>query len=102
MVVLLDNLNNIRIQMDNEISNLKEHITDKFKAHEDLEAVRHQRINELLDHYNKEIEGNEGTIRRVHSRVDQIETKIKTVQGMGTVIATALGAAAAWLGITGK
>ena len=47
--------------MDNEISNLKEHITDKFKAHEDLEAVRHQRINELLDHYNKEIEGNEGT-----------------------------------------
>jgi len=27
--------------MENEISNLKEHITDKFKAHEDLEAVRH-------------------------------------------------------------
>lgn len=86
--------------MDNDLINLKEHITDKFKAHEDLEAVRHQRINELLDHYNKEIEGNEGTIRRVHSRVDKIETKIKTVQGMGTAVATALGACAAWFGIS--
>mgnify|MGYP003137509938 CR=1 FL=1 len=85
-----------------EIKNLKEHITEKFKAHEDLEAVRHQRINELLDHYNKEIEDNEGTIRRVHSRVDQIETQIKTVRGVGTAIATALGAAAAWIGLTSK
>jgi len=85
-----------------EIKNLKEHITEKFKAHEDLEAVRHQRINELLDHYNKEIENNEGTIRRVHSRVDQIETQIKTVRGVGTAIATALGAAAAWIGLTSK
>ena len=85
-----------------EIQPLKEHITDKFKALEDLEAVRHQRINELLDHYNKEIEDNEGTIRRVHSRVDQIETQIKTVKGVGTAIATTLGAAAAWLGLTTK
>ena len=88
--------------MDNELVNLKEHITDKFKAHEDMEALRHKRINELLDHYNKEIEDNEGTIRRVHSRVDQIETQIKTVRGVGTAIATALGAAAAWIGITAK
>jgi len=85
-----------------EIQTLKEHINDKFKAHEDLEAVRHQRINELLDHYNKEIEDNEGTIRRVHSRVDKIETQIKTVRGVGTAIATALGAAAAWIGLTSK
>ena len=85
--------------MDNDLINLKEHITDKFKSHEDLEAVRHQRINELLEHYNKEIEDNEGTIRRIHSRVDKIETKIKTVQGIGTAVATALGACAAWLGI---
>ena len=88
--------------MDTELSNLKEHITEKFKAHEDMEALRHKRINELLDHYNKEIEDNEGTIRRVHSRVDQIETQIKTVRGVGTAIATALGAAAAWIGITAK
>ena len=88
--------------MDNELVNLKEHITDKFKAHEDMEALRHKRINELLDHYNKEIEDNEGTIRRVHSRVDKIETQIKTVKGVGTAIATALGAAAAWLGLTTK
>ena len=88
--------------MDTELSNLKEHITEKFKSHEDMEALRHKRINELLDHYNKEIEDNEGTIRRVHSRVDRIETQIKTVRGVGTAIATALGAAAAWIGITAK
>ena len=88
--------------MTEEIQSLKEHITEKFKSHEELEALRHKRIDELLEHYNKEIEDNEGTIRRVHSRVDQIETKIKTVQGIGTAIATALGAAAAWLGLTTK
>ena len=88
--------------MTEEIHSLKEHITEKFKSHEDLEALRHKRIDELLEHYNKEIEDNEGTIRRVHSRVDQIETQIKTVRGVGTAIATALGAAAAWLGLTGK
>ena len=88
--------------MMEEIQSLKAHITEKFKNHEEIEALRHKRINELLDHYNKEIEDNEGTIRRVHSRVDKIETKIKTVQGIGTAIATALGAAAAWLGLTTK
>ena len=88
--------------MTEEIQSLKEHITEKFKTHEEIEALRHKRINELLDHYNKEIEGNEGTIRRVHTRVDRIETKIKTVQGIGTAIATAFGAVAAWLGMTAK
>ena len=86
--------------MTEEIQSLKEHITEKFKSHEELEALRHKRIDELLEHYNKEIEDNEGTIRRVHSRVDQIETQIKTVRGVGTAIATALGAAAAWIGLT--
>ena len=81
---------------------LREFINDKFNSHEEIEALRHKRINELLDHYNKEIEDNEGTIRRVHSRVDKIETQIKTVRGVGTAIATALGAAAAWIGLTSK
>ena len=85
-----------------EIQSLKEHITEKFKNHEEIEALRHKRINELLDHYNKEIEGNEGTIQRIHTRVDRIDTKIKTVQGVGTARATALGAVAAWLGMTTK
>ena len=85
-----------------EIQSLKEHITEKFKNHEEIEALRHKRINELLDHYNKEIEGNEGTIQRIHTRVDRIDTKIKTVQGVGTALATALGAVAAWLGMTTK
>ena len=88
--------------MTEEIQSLKEHITEKFKNHEEIEALRHKRINELLDHYNKEIENTEGAIRRVHNRVDRIETKIKTVQGIGTAVATALGAAAAWLGLTTK
>ena len=88
--------------MIEEIQNLKEHITEKFKNHEEIEALRHKRINELLDHYNKEIEGNEGTIQRIHTRVDRIDTKIKTVQGLGTAVATALGAVAAWLGMTTK
>ncbi len=85
-----------------EMHTLKEHINEKFKAHEDLEALRHKRIDELLEHYNKEIEDNEGTIKRIHTRVDRIDTKIKTVQGIGTAIATALAAAAAWIGMTTK
>ena len=85
-----------------EMHTLKEHINEKFKAHEDLEALRHKRIDELLEHYNREIEDNEGTIKRIHTRVDRIDTKIKTVQGIGTAIATALAAAAAWIGMTTK
>jgi hypothetical protein len=46
------------------------------------------------------VDSNEETIKRVHTRVDRIDTKIKTVQGLGTAIATALGAAAAWIGLT--
>ena len=88
--------------MNEEIQNLKDHINEKFKSHEELEALRHKRIDELLNHYNKEIEDNEGTIQRIHTRVDRIDTKIKTVQGVCTALATALGAVAAWLGMTTK
>ena len=88
--------------MNEEMQNLKDHINEKFKSHEELEALRHKRIDELLNHYNKEIEDNEGTIQRIHTRVDRIDTKIKTVQGIGTAVATALGAVAAWLGMTAK
>ena len=85
--------------MSEEQSGLKEFINDKFNAHEDLEALRFKRIDELLTHFSKEVDSNEETIKRVHTRVDRIETKIKTVQGMGTAVATALGAVAAWLGM---
>ena len=84
------------------MQNLKDHINEKFKSHEELEALRHKRIDELLNHYNKEIEDNEGTIQRIHTRVDRIDTKIKTVQSLGTAVATAFGAFAAWFGINGK
>jgi len=85
--------------MSEEHYELKEFINDKFNAHEDLEALRFKRIDELLTQFGKEVDSNEDTIKRVHTRVDRIETRIKTVQGMGTAIATALGGVAAWLGM---
>tara|TARA_Y100001951_G_scaffold1139_1_gene752 strand:+ start:602 stop:868 length:267 start_codon:yes stop_codon:yes gene_type:complete len=88
--------------MSEEHYELKEFINEKFNAHEDLEALRFKRIDELLTHFGKEVESNEETIKRIHTRVDRIETRIKTVQSMGTAVATALGAAAAWLGLNGK
>ena len=81
------------------LSELKEFIENKFSAHEELEALRFKRIDELITSFGKEIDSNEETIKRVHTRVDRIETKIKTVQGIGTAVATVLGAIAAWLGI---
>ena len=81
------------------LTDLKEFIEDKFTNHEELEALRFKRIDELITSFGKEIDSNEETIKRVHTRVDRIETKIKTVQGIGTAVATLLGAVAAWLGI---
>lgn len=80
-----------------DIDGLKEHIDSKFKNHEEMDSLRHSRINELLANYSREIEHNEETIKRVHTRVDRIETKIKTVTGVGTTIATILGGVAAWI-----
>ena len=60
--------------MDNEIKNLKEFIHEKFESHEELEALRFKRIDELLSQYGRESETNQQTIKRVHSRVDQIQT----------------------------
>jgi len=79
---------------------LREFINDKFNAHEDLEALRFKRIDELLTQFGKEVDSNEETIKRVHTRVDRIETRIKTVQGMGTVIGGILAAVATWLGMS--
>jgi uncharacterized membrane protein len=83
----------------NTNNELKEFINEKFNNHEELEALRFKRIDELITSFGKEIDSNEETIKRVHTRVDRIETKIKTVQGMGAAVATLLGAVAAWLGI---
>ena len=86
----------------NPTNDLKEFIQEKFSNHEELEKLRFKRIDELLAHFQGEVKGNEDTIKRVHTRVDRIETKIKTVQGIGTAVATAFGAVAAWLGMTTK
>ena len=88
--------------MSDESHELKEFINDKFNSHEDLEALRFKRIDELLTQFGKEVDSNEDTIKRVHTRVDRIDTRIKTVQGMGTAVATVLGAVAAWFGLNTK
>tara|TARA_R100000656_G_scaffold98301_1_gene71331 strand:+ start:129 stop:428 length:300 start_codon:yes stop_codon:yes gene_type:complete len=88
------------MSINKTVDSLKEFINEKFDNHEELEALRFKRIDELITSFGKEIDSNEETIKRVHTRVDRIETRIKTVQGMGTAVATALGAVAAWLGMT--
>ena len=88
--------------MDNEIKNLKEFIHEKFESHEELEALRFKRIDELLSQYNRESETNQQTIKRVHSRVDQIQTSYKTLKGVGTFIVTTLTAVGVWFGMSNK
>ena len=85
--------------MDNEIKNLKEFIHEKFESHEELEALRFKRIDELLTQYGKESEGNAKTIVRVHQRVDQIQTSYKTLKSVGTFIVASLTAVGAWFGL---
>ena len=88
--------------MENEIKNLKEFIHEKFESHEELEALRFKRIDELLSQYGKESESNQQTIKRVHSRVDQIQTSYKTLKGVGMFIVASLAAVGSWFGITNK
>ena len=66
--------------MEKEIQTLKEFIHEKFESHEELEALRFKRIDELLSQYGKESEGNSETIKRVHIRVDRIEQSYKTLR----------------------
>ena len=88
--------------MDNEITNLKEFIHEKFSNHEEMESLRFKRIDELLTHFGQEVDSNEETIKRVHTRVDRLETQIKTVKSFGTGIATLLGGIGAWMGLNNK
>ena len=85
--------------MDIEIKNLKEFIHEKFESHEELEALRFKRIDELLSQYGKESETNQQTIKRVHSRVDQIQTSYKTLKGVGMFIVASLTAVGGWFGL---
>ena len=84
---------------DQNYKNLKDYIGERFENHEELEALRFKRIDELLSLYSKESESNAKTIVRIHQRVDRIEQSIKTVKGVGTFIVTALTGLGAWLGL---
>ena len=88
--------------MDNEITNLKEFIHEKFESHEELESLRFKRIDELLSLYSKESDGNAKTIVRVHQRVDQIQTSYKTLKAVGMFVVASLTAVGAWFGISNK
>jgi|TARA_B100001971_G_C17644623_1_gene265055 archaellum component FlaC len=88
--------------MEDQIKNLKDYIGERFENHEQLEALRFQRIDELITQFGKEIDSNEGTIKRVHSRVDRIEASIKTVKSVGVAISGAVATVGAWFGITNK
>jgi len=85
--------------MEKEIQTLKEFIHEKFESHEELEALRFKRIDELLSQYGRDGEGNSETIKRVHTRVDRLETQIKTVKSFGTAIVTCLTGVGAWFGL---
>ena len=82
-----------------KIQTLKESIHEKFESHEELEALRFKRIDELLSQYGKESEGNSETTKRVYTCVDRIEQSYKTLKGFGTAIVTALTAVGAWFGL---
>ena len=58
-----------------------------------------QRIDELLSQYGKESEGNAETIKRINSRVDQIQTSYKTLKAVGMFIVASLTAVGAWFGL---
>ena len=88
--------------MDNEIKNLKEFIHEKFESHEELEALRFKRIDELLSQYGRESEGNAKTVVRIHQRVDEIQTSYKTLKAVGMFIVASLTAVGAWFGISNK
>jgi hypothetical protein len=88
--------------MESEIKNLKEFIHDKFESHEELEALRFKRIDELLTQYGKESDSNSETTKRIHSRVDAIQTSYKTLKSVGTFFVTALTAIGIWFGISTK
>ena len=85
--------------MNEEIQTLKEFIHEKFESHEELEKLRFKRIDELLSQYGKESESNQQTIKRVHSRVDQIQTSYKAVKAVGMFIVASLTAVGAWFGL---
>ena len=84
---------------DQNYKNLKDYIGERFESHEELEALRFKRIDELLSQYGKESESNTETIKRVHQRVDQIQTSYKTLKSVGTFVVTALTAVGAWFGL---
>lgn len=84
---------------DQQLEALKQHLDDKFTAHEKFDELIQRRSDEIFKRLTDQQEAHKGSISKAHTRVDRMETQMKTIKGIGTAIATALGAAAAWLGM---
>ena len=96
-------------QMDDLLSTrdkeLKKHLVEQFDHMAEIDTLKHDRIAELMELHNDnmiemkaDLKENKESIVRVHSRVDKIDTKIKTVQGIGGVLGSAITIVLGWVG----
>ena len=82
-----------------DIEQLKAHIDEKFKHHDEMDTMRHEGISRMLIQHDEALKENKGAIVRVHSRVDEITTQIKTVKGLGLGVGGAATLVLGWLGL---
>ena len=83
-----------------ELESLKTHIDDKFAHHEEMDMLRQKGIDTMLITHADGLKENKKSVLRVHSRVDEITTQIKTVKGIGLTIAGGVSLFLAWIGLT--
>ena len=74
-----------------DLDSLQKHMDERFDHLEELDALRHQGIDKEIKSHEETLKENKQALVRAHTRVDRIETKIKTVSAVGTAVATALG-----------
>jgi len=80
------------------VKSIKEHIDEKFKVHEELEAVRHENIDKMLDDHDVTLYGDPGDNEAVGLRikVDRLNTLTKAISAS---VATAITAGLSYLGL---
>lgn len=88
------------IDNDQQLKSLKEHLDSRFDSHEKVDSLVSKRHDEIMDRLSTQLDNLTATAGRAHTRVDRLETQLSTIKAVGTAIATSLGAAAAWIGLT--
>lgn len=93
--------------MPGDLQELKEHIDEKFKHHEELEVLRALRIDEVLTSHKESLVKVSDTTNRVHKRVDGVsmkhevlEARLDTIKTMGLTVGAAITGAIGWLGLS--